>query len=200
MESMSNAPYYVPKGRTGYRYGHGELLDAVLHDGLWDVYNKFPMGNCGEKTSKDLGITRQDQDDYAVRSYTLAQAAQKNGTFAREIVPVTIAGKGGKGDKVVSEDEEPGRVSFDRLKALKSAFIKDGTITAGNASSLNDGACALILMSAEKVCGRPRPRPRPRLGVLVPMPAARAAGARAGPQAACQGGVVRRFRGRPRRL
>lgn len=112
------------------------------------------QGNCGEKTSKDLGITREDQDEYAIRSYTLAQAAQRNGTFAKEIVAVTIPGKGGKKDTVINEDEEPGRVSFEKLKALKSAFQKDGTITAGNASSLNDGACALIVMSAEKVSGK----------------------------------------------
>lgn len=145
---MSNVPYYLPKGRSGLGYGHGTVEDGILKDGLWDPYNDFHMGNCGEKTAKDLGITRQDQDAYAIESYRRAKAATEAGKFRAEMAPVTIAGKRGKPDTIVDEDEEFKKVSFDKFSSLKAVFQKDGTVTAANASSLNDGAAALLLMSA----------------------------------------------------
>eukprot|EP01134_Creolimax_fragrantissima_P001357 CFRG1357T1 len=146
MESMSNAPFYLPGARSGYKYGHGQVQDGVLIDGLWDPYNNFHMGNCGEKTCADLGITREDQDKYALSSYEKAQTAIKGGVFDCEIVPVPV----GRGGKLVSQDEEPFKVNYEKFKALKPAFQKDGTITAGNASSLNDGASAVLIMSRDK--------------------------------------------------
>ncbi|ETV70567.1 hypothetical protein H257_13946 [Aphanomyces astaci] len=148
-ESMSNIPYYLPKARTGYRLGDGKLVDGVIHDGLWDPYNNQHMGLCGEKCAEEYSITRQDQDKYAIESYTRAANAAKAGKFAAEITPVSIAQR--KGDpKVITEDDEIHNVNVSKIPSLRPAFKKDGTVTAANASSLNDGAAALVLMSAEK--------------------------------------------------
>ncbi len=149
MESMSNAPYLLPKARTGYRMGHGELVDSMVHDGLWDPYHDFHMGNAGELCAAECGIPRERQDEFAAASYAKAAAAQEAGKFDAEICAVTIPQR--KGDpKVVDVDEEPGRGRPDKIPSLRSVFKKDGTITAANASSLNDGAAALVVMSADK--------------------------------------------------
>ncbi|KNC84003.1 acetyl-CoA C-acetyltransferase [Sphaeroforma arctica JP610] len=146
MESMSNAPFYLPGARSGYKYGNQKALDGVLVDGLWDPYNDFHMGNCGEKTSKDYGISREDQDNYALSSYQKAQNAIKAGVFDDEIAPLPV----GRSGKLIKDDEEPNKINKEKFLKLKPAFQKDGTITAGNASSLNDGASALLVMSSEK--------------------------------------------------
>lgn len=149
MESMSQAPYYLFKARTGYRMGNGELVDGMIHDGLWDPYNDFHMGKAGELCASERKIDRERQDAYAAQSYRRALAALKEGRFADEVVPVTVPQR--KGDPVVvSEDEEPMRGNIDKLPKLRSAFQKDGTITAGNAPSVNDGGAALVVMSAEE--------------------------------------------------
>ncbi len=148
MESMSNAPYFLPKARTGYRMGNGELLDMMIHDGLWDVYNNFHMGNAGELCATECNISRQDQDEYAILSYKRALEAQKNGWFADEIVPVKIQDR--KGEIVVDKDEEPEKVNFDKVPSLKAVFKKDGTVTAANASSIDDGAAAVVVASEAK--------------------------------------------------
>ena len=149
MENMSMAPYLIAKGRTGYRLGHGELLDSVIKDGLWDVYNDQHMGNCAELCARERHYTREQQDELAKESYTRAKHAQENGLFTNEIVPVEVPQR--KGDPVmVTEDDEPGRANFDKMTSLKPAFEKDGTITAANASKINDGAAAVLLMSASK--------------------------------------------------
>lgn len=146
MESMSNAPYYLKRGQTPY--GKVELLDAVVYDGLTDAYGKYHMGICGENTAKKFNIGREAQDEYAIRSYKLTRQAAESGVFKQEIVPVQIPQK--KGDPVtVSEDEEYKKVNFDKVPGLKAVFQKDGTITAANASTLNDGAGAIVLMSAK---------------------------------------------------
>lgn len=147
MESMSNAPYLLHKARFGYRMGHGELVDSMIRDGLWDVYNDFHMGSAGELCARECGVPREAQDEFAVMSYKRAQEAQKNGYFKDEIVPVTI--KGRKGDVIIEEDEEPARVRFDKISSLRPAFDKEGSITAANASKISDGASALILMGAD---------------------------------------------------
>jgi acetyl-CoA C-acetyltransferase len=147
MESMTNAPYCLPKARSGYRMGNGEIVDTMIHDGLWDPYDNMHMGNCGDMVAAKYGFTRQDQDAFAVASYQRAQAAQKEGRFKEEIVPVTV--KDRKGELLVEEDEEPKRVQLDKLATLRPAFSKDGTVTAANASTLNDGAAALLVTSAE---------------------------------------------------
>jgi len=150
MESMSNAPYLLDKARTGYRLGHGKLLDSMIVDGLWDVYNDYHMGNAAELCAKDCNIPRDLQDEYAVMSYKRAQTAQQEGWFTKEITPVEI--KGRKGDTtVVDSDEEPNYVKFDKIPQLKPVFQKDGTVTAANASTINDGAAALAIMSGKKV-------------------------------------------------
>ncbi len=147
MESMSNAPYLLEKARDGYRMGNGEVVDAMLKDGLLDVYNNYLMGNAAELCAKECQIPRASQDDFAIQSYTRAQAAQKEGRFAREIVPVEV--KGAKGETVtVSDDEDVRKTNFEKIPTLKPAFIKDGTVTAANASKISDGAAALVLMSA----------------------------------------------------
>lgn len=148
MESMSNTPYYNTSSRWGAKYGNQHLIDGIVRDGLQDPYDQTMMGMAGEHCATEKNITREDQDDFAIESYKRAQKAQENGFFANEIVPVTI--KGRKGDTVVDTDDEPGRANFEKLKSLRSAFKKDGTITAANASKLNDGAAAVVLMSAEK--------------------------------------------------
>jgi acetyl-CoA C-acetyltransferase len=149
MESMSNAPYLLTKARTGYRMGSGELIDSMIHDGLWDVYNQFHMGAAAEICARMLKIERQEQDEYALMSYERARQAQATGALAREIVAVTVPSQG-LADAMVSEDEEPSRVTLANLPALKPAFEKHGSVTAGNASSISDGAAAVIVMSEEK--------------------------------------------------
>lgn len=149
MESMSNIPYYLTKARTGYKYGHGELLDGLQLDGLTDVYNHCAMGVCADNTAREMNISRQDQDTYAINSYTRAADAWKAGKFKDEIAPVEITDR--KGNKTIfAEDEEYKNVNFDKIPGLKPAFGKEGTVTAANASTLNDGAAAIILMSKEK--------------------------------------------------
>jgi acetyl-CoA C-acetyltransferase len=150
MESMSNIPYYLDKARNGYRLGHGTILDGMVKDGLWDVYNDYHMGNAAELCAREYKFTREDQDAFAIDSYTKAQNAYAKNAFANELVSVEIPQRG-KDPITVSVDEEYTKVNFEKLKTLKSAFEKDGTITAANASKLNDGASALVLMSEEKV-------------------------------------------------
>jgi len=149
MESMSNVPFYVPKARFGYKYGHGQMIDGLMHDGLWEVYNGFPMGNCAEHTAKEMNISRESQDEYAIRSYKRAAETTESGIFKDEIVPVEIPQK--KGSPVImNQDEEFSNVNFDKIPALKPVFDREGTVTAANASTINDGASALVLASKEK--------------------------------------------------
>jgi acetyl-CoA C-acetyltransferase len=148
-ESMSNIPYYLLKARTGYKYGHGELIDGLQYDGLTDVYNHCAMGVCADNTAKEMNISRQDQDNYAITSYKRAAAAWASGKFKDEIIPVEIADRKGN-ITLFAEDEEYKNVFFDKIPGLKPAFGKDGTVTAANASTLNDGASALLLVSKEK--------------------------------------------------
>lgn len=149
MESMSNIPYYLMKARTGYKYGNGELIDGLQHDGLTDVYNHCAMGVCADNTAKEMNISREEQDAYAINSYKLSAASWKDGKFNDEVVPVNITDR--KGNTItISEDEEFKNVNFDKIPGLRAVFTKDGTVTAANASTLNDGACALVLMSKEK--------------------------------------------------
>jgi acetyl-CoA C-acetyltransferase len=147
MESMTNAPYVLPKARAGYRMGNGEIVDSMIFDGLWDPYDNMHMGNCGDMVAKKYGFTREDQDAFAAESFRRAQAAQKAGRFKDEIVPVTV--KDRKGETLVDEDEGPKKAQLDKMPSLKPAFSKDGTVTAANASSINDGAAALVVCSAE---------------------------------------------------
>jgi acetyl-CoA C-acetyltransferase len=149
MENMSLAPYLLGKGRYGYRMGNGELIDLLVHDGLLDPYSGNHMGVIAEATTEKHGLTRSEQDAFAFRSYQKAQAAVKDGIFKDEIVPVVK--KGRKGDVTVSDDEEPFKVDFAKLMGLRSVFRKDGTITAGNASTINDGAALTLLASGEAV-------------------------------------------------
>jgi acetyl-CoA C-acetyltransferase len=148
-ESMSNIPYYLMKARYGYRYGNGELVDGLAFDGLTDVYNHCAMGVCADNTAKEMKISRQDQDNYAIASYKRAAAAWAAGKFNDEVVPVEITGRKGE-VTVFAEDEEYKNVNFDKVPGLKAVFTKDGTVTAANASTINDGAAAVILMSKEK--------------------------------------------------
>ncbi|VEN53827.1 unnamed protein product [Callosobruchus maculatus] len=148
MESMSNVPYYLKRGQTPY--GGVTLADGVVFDGLTDVYNKFHMGCCAENTAKKLGISRDQQDEFAMNSYKRSEQAYKQNAFANELVSVNVPQKKGQPDKVFSEDEEYKRVNFDKFKQLATVFQKEnGTVTAGNASTLNDGAAAMILTSEE---------------------------------------------------
>jgi acetyl-CoA C-acetyltransferase len=148
MESMSNAPYLLPKAREGLRLGHGQVIDSMIQDGLWDAYKNVHMGDCGELCAKEKGISRADQDAFAAESYRRALAAQKAGKFKGEIVAVEVAQRKGP-PTTVDADEEPGRGDIEKLSTLRPAFQKDGTITAGNASSINDGAAALVLAAAD---------------------------------------------------
>jgi len=149
MESMSLAPYYLAGARAGFRMGPQTVLDGMIHDGLWDPYNDFHMGAAAERCVRNLGFSREEQDAFAVRSYERAIAAQTDGHFTAEIVPVAVPQ--GKGDPVmVAVDEEPGKVMFDKIPKLRPAFDKAGTITAANASKINDGAAAVVVMAAEK--------------------------------------------------
>jgi acetyl-CoA C-acetyltransferase len=149
MESMSNVPFYLDKARNGYRLGHGQLIDGLVKDGLWDVYNDYHMGSAAELCAVSCGISREEQDAYAIESYKRSQSAQASGKFKNEIMPVEIKDKKG-GVTLFSEDEESQAVKFDKIPGLKPVFKKEGSITAANASSLNDGAAALILTSKEK--------------------------------------------------
>jgi acetyl-CoA C-acetyltransferase len=150
MESMSNVPYYVPKARFGYKYGNAELTDGLVRDGLFEVYYKFPMGNCAENTAKEMNISRAEQDAYAIQSYQRSAAAWEAGMFADEIVPVELQGR--KGESIlITEDEEFKNVVFDKIPSLKPVFDPNGTVTAANASTMNDGASALVLVSKEVV-------------------------------------------------
>ncbi len=149
MESMSNVPYYSPNLRWGNKYGNVQLVDGLAKDGLTDVYHNYAMGNSAELCAKECNISRADQDEFAIESYKRSQQAWNNGWFNEEVVPVEIPQR--KGDPILfSKDEEPFNVKFDKIPELKSAFIKDGTVTAANASTMNDGAAALVLMSKEK--------------------------------------------------
>ena len=149
MESMSNVPYYVPKARFGYKYGNAALVDGLAHDGLHEVYNNFAMGNCADNTAREMNISREAQDEFAIQSYNRSAEAWKKGAFKDEVIPVEI--KGRKGETIViDEDEEYKNVMFDKIPSLRPVFDKEGTVTAANASTMNDGASALILMSKEK--------------------------------------------------
>jgi acetyl-CoA C-acetyltransferase len=150
MESMSNVPYYLPQARGGYRMGDGKLIDGMIHDGLWDPYGNFHMGNAGDACAKEYKFSREAQDEFAKESFRRAVAAQREGLFKNEIVEVSVPQK--KGDAVlVKDDEGPGLGRPEKFASLKPAFQKEGTITAANASSINDGACALLLASEKAV-------------------------------------------------
>jgi acetyl-CoA C-acetyltransferase len=150
MESMSNAPYLLDKARTGYRMGNGTLIDSMINDGLWDPYGNVHMGTCGDKCAAEYKVSREAQDEFAIGSFRKALAAQKEGQFDAEITPVSIAQR--KGDPVVVKlDEGPAKGDPTKIPGLKPAFGKDGTITAANASSINDGASALVLASEAAV-------------------------------------------------
>jgi acetyl-CoA C-acetyltransferase len=159
-ESMTQAPYLLPKARTGYRMGHGELTDSLIRDGLWDVYHGQHMGVYGDRCAEHCRLSREDQDEYAIGSYRRALESQREGWFSAEIVPVAVPGR--KGTVSVSEDEEPQRFNEPKLRALKPAFDKDGTVTAGNASSVNDGAAVLVVV-AEQVLKQDNVRPLARI-------------------------------------
>jgi acetyl-CoA C-acetyltransferase len=149
MESMSNVPYYADRARFGLRLGHGTMTDGIIKDGLWDVYKDYHMGNAAENTARQMNITREMQDNFAIESYKRAAEAVKSGAFKEEIVPVKIEQRG-KEPLLISEDEEYTKVNFDKIPGLKPVFDKEGSVTAANASTLNDGASALLLMSKEK--------------------------------------------------
>ncbi len=149
MENMSQVPFYLEGAREGLKMGNRQIIDGMIKDGLWDVYNDFHMGNAAELCASECDVPREAQDEYAIMSYERALKAQKEGWFKEEIVPVEVPRR--KGDPVVvTEDEEPGRVKFEKIKTLKPAFQKDGTVTAANASSINDGAAAVVVMAREK--------------------------------------------------
>ncbi len=151
-ESMSRAPYLLERARSGYRLGDGTLVDALIRDGLWDVYNQVHMGICGDRTAVKCGVSREEQDDYAVRSYTLARQAGEKGLAAREIVPVQIEARRAPSSVTrVDEDEGPKRFDEEKLRRLRPAFGDDGTVTAGNASTINDGAAAVVVLSGARV-------------------------------------------------
>jgi acetyl-CoA C-acetyltransferase len=148
MESMTNAPYALPNARSGYRMGNGQIIDTMIYDGLWDPYDDMHMGNCGDLVAQKYGFTREDQDAFAAESYRRAMAAQKEGRFKDEIVPVEVPQRRGE-PVLVDSDEEPGRGDPSKMSKLRPAFSKEGTVTAANASSINDGAAALLVTSAE---------------------------------------------------
>ena len=148
MESMSNAPYLLNDARAGKKLGHSKVIDSMIHDGLWDAYNDKHMGNCAEMLAKDRNYSREAQDEYAIESYNRAQQATTDGIFQTEIVPVVIPQRKGE-PLVIDEDEEPAKARFEKIPALKPAFDKDGTITAANASKLNDGAAVMLITSEE---------------------------------------------------
>ena len=149
MENMSLAPYLLPKARDGYRMGHQQVIDSMISEGLWDPYNNISMGACAEQCAARYAFSREEQDAYAIESFKRANAAQKEGRFAGEITPVEIAGAKGAVTRV-EHDEGPGKVKYEKIPGLKPSFQKDGTITAANASTLNDGAAALVLATGER--------------------------------------------------
>ena len=148
-ENMSQSPYLLPKARHGYRMGHGEIIDSMIRDGLWDVYNDMHMGMCGDRCAEHCEFSREQQDDFAVASYQRAIEASNSGAFGREITSVEVVSR--KSTTVVDKDEELARFDEQKLRALRPAFGKEGSVTAGNASSINDGAAAIIVLSGEKV-------------------------------------------------
>ncbi len=148
MESMSNVPFILPDARNGYRLGHGKIIDSMITDGLWDVYNNTHMGNCAEVCAREFNMKREEIDNFAIESYKKAIIAQTSGIFSDEIVEVEVDGK--KDKIIVKEDEEPKKVNFDKIPTLKPAFEKEGIVTAANASKINDGAAALLIMSEDK--------------------------------------------------
>jgi|UniRef100_UPI00404B678A acetyl-CoA C-acetyltransferase len=148
MENMTRAPYLLPKAREGFRIGHQQVIDSVISDGLWDPYNDIHMGSCAEQCATKYNFSREAQDAYAIESFKRANAAQQSGRFAREITPVEITDRKGNTTKV-EIDEGPAKVNYDKIPQLKPAFQKDGTITPANASSINDGAAALVLCTAD---------------------------------------------------
>jgi acetyl-CoA C-acetyltransferase len=152
MESMTNAPYLLPNARKGYRLGNGQVIDSMVHDGLWDIYNDYHMGITGENVAEKYGITREDQDEFAVNSHRKAIAAQKECRFSAQIVPVELpAKKKGQAPVIFDKDEGPREdTTIEILRSLKPAFKKDGTVTAGNAPGVNDGAAALVVTSAAR--------------------------------------------------
>jgi len=160
MESMSRAPYLLPQARQGYRMGNGQLVDAMIYDGLWDVYGDKHMGIYGDQCALECGFSRQDQDDFAVRSYTRSRRAIADGVFDSEIAPVEVTVK--RSTTTVTDDEEPGRFNEDKLRQLSPAFGKEGTVTAGNASSVNDGAAAVVVAS-DRACESLRAKPLARI-------------------------------------
>ncbi len=147
-ESMSNAPYLLDKARTGYRLGDGKIIDSMVKDGLWDVFNDIHMGSCAESCARDFDFKREELDEFTIGSYKKALAAQEAGQFKGEIVPVAI--KSRKAEIIIDKDEEPGNVKFEKIPSLRPVFEKDGVVTAANASSINDGAAALMIMTEEK--------------------------------------------------
>jgi acetyl-CoA C-acetyltransferase len=147
-ESMSNAPYFLPKARTGYKFGHGEIIDSMIYDGLWDVYNNIHMGSCAEDCARKFSFSREQLDEFAVNSYKKAIDAQNRNRFEDELVKISVKTK--TGETLVEKDEEPTRVKFDKIPTLKPAFEKNGVVTAANASSINDGAAALIVTTEDK--------------------------------------------------
>ncbi|HTN44894.1 MAG TPA: acetyl-CoA C-acyltransferase [Flavipsychrobacter sp.] len=149
MESMSNVPFYNPSQRWGNKYGDVKIIDGIAKDGLTDVYHNYPMGNAGELAAKEFNISREQQDEYAIQSYKRSQAAWEAGRMDAEVIPVEIPQRSGEPVKF-AKDEEPWNVKFDKIPSLRPAFTKDGTITAANASTMNDGAAAVVLMSREK--------------------------------------------------
>jgi len=151
MENMSQIPYYLPKARNGYGYGNGEIVDGLTKDGLVDAYDQSAMGLCGDKTASKYDISREDQDAYAIRSYKLSADSSEKGYFNDEIVPVEIVSPKGGASTYMEEDEEFKRVKFEKIPSLKPVFSSDGTVTAANASTINDGAAALILANEETV-------------------------------------------------
>lgn len=149
MENMSQIPFYIPKARFGYKYGNGELIDGLSKDGLLDVYDQMAMGVFADRTAAKYGFSREDQDDFAIRSYKNSAASTEGGRFKNEIVGVEVTSR--KGSFTMLEDEEYKNVNFDKVRTLRAAFSKDGTVTAANASTINDGAAALVLASADAV-------------------------------------------------
>ncbi|MFQ5881562.1 MAG: thiolase family protein [Candidatus Methylomirabilales bacterium] len=149
MESMSQTPYLLDKARTGYQMGHGQLIDSMIRDGLWEVFNDCHVGVCAETCAEQYQISREEQDRYAIQSYTRALDAQREGRFKAELIPVQVEGPRGE-TLLVEEDEEPGRVDFDRISHIVPAFKEGGTITAANAPSVNDGAAAVTVLSGRR--------------------------------------------------
>tara|TARA_B100001250_G_scaffold408338_1_gene430572 strand:+ start:3709 stop:4890 length:1182 start_codon:yes stop_codon:yes gene_type:complete len=149
MESMSNAPYLINNFRTGQKLGHGKMIDSMIHDGLWDVYNNMHMGNCAEMLSSKRNYSRETQDEFAKNSYQKAKLAQSENVFQQEIIPIKIEKRRSE-IILINEDEEPGKAKFEKFSKLRPAFEKNGTITAANASKLNDGAAAALVMSEKK--------------------------------------------------